>query len=457
MTQFEALGLSPTILKSVQALGFDNPTPIQQQAIPPVLRGRDLMGLAQTGTGKTAAFGLPLVHHLLADRARPAPKTVRALILAPTRELANQIAVNMRHFVRNTPLKTCTVIGGASISVQARNLARGTDILVATPGRLLDLVERRAVFLDTAKFLVLDEADQMLDLGFIHALRKIAKLLGSPRQTLLFSATMPQQMEELSRTYLSDPVRIEIAPPGRAVDTVDQSVHFVGQGSKTDLLKQCLGVRRNDLSLVFARTKHGAERLMKQLVVSGFAAGSIHGNKSQGQRERAIKSFRDGDIRVLVATDVAARGIDIPGVSHVYNYDLPQVAENYVHRIGRTARAGATGEAVAFCGPDDVGMLRSIERLMGISIQVAGGQPPAEGRSPSGRNGKNRSRDAGRPARQGGRGGAPSKAAQKREHRRDDAHNTDTAPERPDQERSNHANANRPGKWRRPRRKHAAA
>lgn len=466
LTQFEALGLSPVILKSIQILGYEDPTPIQSQAISPVLSGRDLMGLAQTGTGKTAAFGLPLVHHLLVDGSRPAPKTVRALILAPTRELANQISANMRTFVRNTPIKICTVIGGASISGQARNLTRGADVLVATPGRLLDLVDRRAVFLDTVKYLVLDEADQMLDLGFIHALRKIARLLGTPRQTLLFSATMPKQMEELSRTYLSDPVRIEIATPGKAVDKVDQSVHFIGQSSKTELLKKHLGARPDDLSLVFARTKHGAERLMKHLVASGFSAGSIHGNKSQGQRERAIKDFRSGATRVLVATDVAARGIDIPGVSHVYNYDLPQVAENYVHRIGRTARAGATGEAVAYCGPDDMRMLRDIERLMGISIEVAGGEPPANERNGAGRNGKPRSRNGNRfskdgrpPHRQGrnGKNGKPANGGQNSHRQHGDAQNTDIAPDRSDKRDAKPANSNRSAKWRRPRRKHVAA
>ncbi len=374
--QFQDLGLAPVILKSVHALGFETPTPIQRDAIPLVLDGRDLMGLAQTGTGKTAAFGLPLVHHLLAAKQKPAPKTVRALILAPTRELVNQIAVNLRSYVRGTPLRIACVVGGASINVQIKELARGTDILVATPGRLIDLVERRAVFLDTAKFLVLDEADQMLDLGFIHALRRIAKLVGTPRQTLLFSATMPKQIEELSRAYLTDPVRIEVAPPGRAADKVRQSVHFVGQRSKADLLRQCLADRPSALSLVFARTKRGAERLMKNLAESGLAAGSIHGNKNQSQRDRAIRAFRSGEIRVLVATDVAARGIDIPGVSHVYNFDLPEVPENYVHRIGRTARAGADGEAVALCGADEFRLLRDIERLMGISIDVASGERP---------------------------------------------------------------------------------
>ncbi len=377
LNHFEALGLSPVITKPLSALGYDTPTPIQREGIPLLLSGQDLMGLAQTGTGKTAAFGLPLVQHLLGIGTKPASRTVRALILAPTRELVNQIAVNMRTFVRPTHLRVTTVVGGSSIGVQIRNLSRGTDILVATPGRLLDLVDRRAVQLETVKFLVLDEADQMLDLGFIHALRKIANLVGTPRQTMLFSATMPKQIADLSRAYLTDPVRIEMTPPGRAADKVRQTVHFVSQRAKSDLLKSCLGERPDDLSLVFSRTKHGAEKLMKHLVASGFSAGSIHGNKSQGQRERAIKAFRSGEIRILVATDVAARGIDIPGVSHVYNYDLPEVAENYIHRIGRTARAGAGGEAIAFCSPDQGKLLRGIEKLMGLGIEVAGGDPSA--------------------------------------------------------------------------------
>jgi len=375
LKQFEALGLSPITLKSLPALGYEEPTPIQREAIPLILAGNDLMGLAQTGTGKTAAFGLPLVHKLVAEGGRPKPKSVRALILAPTRELANQISDNLRQFVRQTPLKVGTIVGGGSINTQIRNLQRGIDIVVATPGRLLDLVERRAIYLNTANYLVLDEADQMLDLGFIHALRRIAKLLGTPRQTLLFSATMPKQISELARAYLENPVRIEMAPPGKAADKVRQSVHFVDQRGKTDLLKNCLIERRDDLSLVFARTKHGAEKLMKHLVICGFEANSIHGNKSQGQRDRAIRAFKSGETRVLVATDVAARGIDIPGVSHVYNFDLPEVAENYVHRIGRTARAGAGGEAVAFCGAHENHLLRAIEKLMGISITVASGEP----------------------------------------------------------------------------------
>jgi len=293
------------------------------------------------------------------------------------------------------------VVGGASINVQIKNLHRGVDILVATPGRLLDLINRNALYLDDARYLVLDEADQMLDLGFIHDLRKISRLLSKPRQTMLFSATMPKQIEELSRSYQSDPVRIQVAPPGKAADKVKQSVHFVDQKGKSDLLKDCLIERRDDLSLVFARTKHGAEKLMRHLVACGFKASSIHGNKSQGQRDRAIKAFKAGETRILVATDVAARGIDIPGVSHVYNFDLPEVAENYVHRIGRTARAGATGEAVAFCGPHEYHLLRDIEKLMSISIQVASGEVPDKATANEARAEKGRAANARRQGRRG--------------------------------------------------------
>jgi ATP-dependent RNA helicase RhlE len=392
VSQFEALGLSQSVLKAIAPLGYDEPTPIQRKAIPLVLDGKDVVGLAQTGTGKTAAFGLPLVHHLLANRGKPPAKTIRSLILAPTRELVNQIAENLKSFTQGTPLRVECVVGGSPINRQIRALTRGADILVATPGRLLDLVERRAVFLDQATFLVLDEADQMLDLGFIHSLRKIAQMVGKPRQTMLFSATMPRQIAELSRAYLTDPVRVETAPPGRVADKISQSVHFVEKSAKAALLKKCLGERDGDLSLVFSRTKHGAEKLMKQLVAAGFTAASIHGNKNQGQRERALKGFRTGRTRILVATDVAARGIDIQGVSHVYNYDLPEVAENYVHRIGRTARAGAAGKGVAFCSPEEIGLLRAVEKVMSLKIEVASGEPPADerGQKPSrGRGGRN--------------------------------------------------------------------
>lgn len=362
------------------------------------------MGLAQTGTGKTAAFGLPLVHKLMEEDIRPKPKSVRALILAPTRELVNQISDNLRQYVKKTPIWVNVVIGGQSINKQAQALSKGTDILVATPGRLLDLADRKALYLDTATFLVLDEADQMLDLGFIHSLRQISKMLSTPRQTMLFSATMPKQVEDLSKAFLNDPVRVQVSPPGKAADKIEQSVHHVAARDKTNLLKDCLIERRDDLSLVFARTKHGAEKLMKHLVDCGFKADSIHGNKSQGQRDRALRAFKKRDIDILVATDVAARGIDIPAVSHVYNFNLPEVPENYVHRIGRTARAGAEGKAVAFCAPDEYHLLKQIERLMAISIRVESGEEP-EGMpakkaasNSRGRNGKPTGKSGGRRA-----------------------------------------------------------
>jgi len=370
---FSELGLSEKLVAKVTAAGLTTPTPIQDQAIPHVLNGRDLMGLAQTGTGKTAAFGLPLIDILMGVGSKPAPKTVRGLILAPTRELAKQISDNLKVFTEKTHLKIGLVVGGVSINAQIKRLQNGTDIVVATPGRLLDLLDRRSIDLSQTAYLVLDEADQMLDLGFVHALRKIATFLPAERQTLLFSATMPKLMAEISATYLKSPVRVEVSPPGKTADKVTQSVHFVAQGAKLPLLKRLIDEHRSDLALVFVRTKHGAEKMMKNLDAAGFAAGSIHGNKSQGQRDRALAAFKEGRLKVLVATDVAARGIDIPDVRHVYNFDLPNVAENYVHRIGRTARAGKAGAAIAFCSEGEMGELRSIEKVTGQKISVAGG------------------------------------------------------------------------------------
>ncbi|CUJ89214.1 ATP-dependent RNA helicase RhlE [Ruegeria denitrificans] len=376
MFDFDMLGLAPTLNDALQRANFTQPTPIQNQAIPLALQGHDILGLAQTGTGKTLAFGLPLIDHLLAQPGKPAPKTVKALILAPTRELVNQIAESLRNLTQKTKLRVGTVVGGQSIGKQISFLSRGSDILVATPGRLIDLMERRAVDLSSVRHLVLDEADQMLDMGFIHALRKIAPALGTPRQTMLFSATMPKQMEELSQSYLTNPQRVQVSPPGKAADKITQSVHFLSRAEKPQKLREILSADMEALTLVFARTKHGAEKLMKGLVADGFNAASIHGNKSQGQRDRAIKAFRAGEINVLVATDVAARGIDIPGVAYVINYDLPEVPDNYVHRIGRTARAGREGEAIAFCAPDELDQLRQIQKLMKIEIPVASGTMP---------------------------------------------------------------------------------
>ncbi len=415
---FETLGLKPALLRNLARLNLTTPTPIQMQAIPHVLAGRDLMGLAQTGTGKTAAFGLPLLNSLLSMHGKAAPKTARALILAPTRELAAQIADTLRGLSEGTPVRVLTVVGGASINVQSDKLSRGVDVLVATPGRLLDLMERRAVNFASTGFLVLDEADQMLDLGFIHALRRIAKALPRERQTMLFSATMPKQMEELAATYLNDPIRVQVAPPGKPIEKITQGVHFVNQGDKATLLREYLSKHPGEMALVFGRTKHGSEKLMKLLASWGFAAGSIHGNKSQGQRERTLASFRSGEIQVLVATDVAARGLDIPGVAHVYNYDLPNVPENYVHRIGRTARAGREGRAVALCAPAELSDLRAIEKAMRAPIPVIGGTVPSgaaaaapnpsRGAKPAAGKAKPRGRGPRRPNRQGDAKGASS-------------------------------------------------
>ena len=392
MLTFKELGLSDRLVERLSEQGMTEPTPIQEKAIPLVLQGRDVMGLAQTGTGKTAAFGLPMVHLMAAAGRKPNPKTARGLILAPTRELAGQITDAIRPFIEKTHLKIGVVVGGQSINVQIKRMERGLDILVATPGRLLDLIDRRAVTLAETEFLVLDEADQMLDLGFVHALRKIATMLPAERQTMLFSATMAKQMAEIAAAYLNKPLRVEVSPPGKAAEKITQSVIFVPQAQKSEMLKEKLDAHRDELALVFSRTKHGAEKLMKSLEAVGFAAGSIHGNKSQGQRERALKAFREGRLRVLVATDVAARGIDIPQVRHVYNFDLPNVPENYVHRIGRTARAGADGSAVAFCAPAEMGELRAIEKTMGVRIPVAGGSPWEHEESAGGANGKGRRR-----------------------------------------------------------------
>ena len=399
MNYFEELGIDPRVVANLTAIGLTEPTPIQTRAIPAALDGRDILGLAQTGTGKTAAFGLPLVTKLLEIGRRPEPKTARALILAPTRELATQITDHLQKFALKTPVRTFRVVGGASLNAQAQRLASGIDILVATPGRLIDLLERKAVKLSEVRYLVLDEADQMLDIGFIHALRQIARLLPAKRQTMLFSATMPKLMDEIAAAYLTDPIRVQVSPPGKVADKIDQGVHFVNQGDKAKLLADYIARHPGELALVFGRTKHGSDKLMKLLDTWGFSAGAIHGNKSQGQRERTLQAFRNGELKVLVATDVAARGIDIPDVRHVYNYDLPNVPENYVHRIGRTARAGKAGRAVAFCAPAEFGELKAIEKVMKADIPVIGGNAPSgaeanaaarEAKDAKGRSGKGR-------------------------------------------------------------------
>jgi ATP-dependent RNA helicase RhlE len=363
LSNFSDLGLSAPILGALAAEGYAAPTPIQFKAIPPALDGRDLCGIAQTGTGKTAAFALPILQRLAAARQRAAPQTCRALVLSPTRELASQIAASFRAYGAWTPLSTAVVFGGVAIGPQRQKLRRGVDILVATPGRLLDLIDTRSLTLSSAQVLVLDEADRMLDLGFIPALRRIVKLLPRQRQTLLFSATMPRPIAALAEDYLNDPVKVVVAPSATTVERVEQRVVFVPSDRKRDLLATLLRDPAFARVLVFTRTKHGADRVVRHLISAGIEATAIHGNKSQPQRERALAGFRDGQTRVLVATDIAARGIDVDGVTHVINFELPNMPEDYVHRIGRTARAGAAGIAIAFCSDEERPYLRDIEKL----------------------------------------------------------------------------------------------
>ncbi len=368
---FVSLGLSKPVLDALAHANYSTPTPIQRQAIPTVLTGRDLLGIAQTGTGKTAAFVLPSLDRLAANREYLKPGQVRMLVLAPTRELAAQIAASARTYGRFMKLSVGVVFGGVPNHKSVREVARGVDVLVATPGRLLDLIDQRALSLRELEILVLDEADQMLDLGFIHALKRIVALVPPKRQTLFFSATMPRAIKDLADRYLTNPAEVSVTPTATTVDCVDQSVTMVNQAEKAALLAQFLQSQAVERALVFSRTKHGADKIVRQLEAAGIAAGAIHGNKSQPQRERAIAAFKSGDMKVLIATDIAARGIDVPGVSHVINFDLPDVPEQYVHRIGRTARAGATGIAIAFCSPDERGNLRDIERTTRQKIVVA--------------------------------------------------------------------------------------
>ncbi|WP_435201665.1 DEAD/DEAH box helicase [Qipengyuania sp. 902] len=367
MTKFTDLGLSQPVLQALDMKGYDTPTPIQAQAIPPVLEGRDLMGIAQTGTGKTAAFMLPSIDNLReADNQTPF-KSCRMLVLAPTRELAGQIAQSAKDYGAMAGLKVQSIVGGTSVNKDRNKLHRGTDILVATPGRLLDLIDQKAFTLDKVEILVLDEADQMLDLGFIHALRRISQLVPEDRQTLFFSATMPKQIQELVGKYCRNPAKVSVTPESTTAERIDQYLFMVQQDEKQTLLEMILKERHEvpgkfERVLVFARTKHGCDRIVKKLGQAGVPANAIHGNKSQPQRERALDEFKRAKTPILVATDVAARGIDIPGVSHVLNYELPNVPEQYVHRIGRTARAGRDGVAIAFCAEDERDYLKDIRK-----------------------------------------------------------------------------------------------
>jgi ATP-dependent RNA helicase RhlE len=372
---FQNLGLSQPVLQALSAKNYAQATPIQTQAIPVLLTGRDLLGIAQTGTGKTAAFMLPSIDRLAAAKRVPRPASCRMLVLAPTRELASQIADSARAYARFSRLSVTTAFGGVPIGKQRGALSRGVDVLVATPGRLIDLVEQNYLTLREVEILVLDEADQMLDLGFIHALKAIVRLVPAKRQTLFFSATMPKAIRELADRFLADPAEVRVAPAATTAERVEQYVSFVTQAEKQALLTLMLRVGFSDKGsmdrvLVFTRTKHGADRVVKLLAGNGISANAIHGNKSQPQRERALALFKAGEVPILVATDIAARGIDVSGVSHVINFELPNVAEQYVHRIGRTARAGATGVAIAFCADDERAYLRDIEKLTRQRIEI---------------------------------------------------------------------------------------
>jgi len=370
---FADLGLAPSLLRALAERAYDRPTPIQVQAIPHLLRGRDLLGVAQTGTGKTAAFALPLLQLLAASPHPPRARAPRALVLTPTRELAAQILASFAAYGKFEPLRHAVVFGGVGQADQVHTLRRGVDVLVATPGRLLDLMAQGHVTLGSVAHFVLDEADRMLDMGFIHDVKRVIRALPAARQSLLFSATMPAPIAALARSLLRDPVRVDVAPPATTVELVTQRVHFVAKADKAALLAELLDDHRIDRALVFTRTKHGADRVARVLRKANFAVEAIHGDKSQSARVRALESFRVGDTRVLVATDIAARGIDVPGITHVFNYDVPNVPETYVHRIGRTARAGRGGVAISLCTDEERAFLRAIERTIRRTIEVAGG------------------------------------------------------------------------------------
>lgn len=368
---FKELQLIEPLLQALNEKGYTTPTAIQEQAITPALNNSDILGLAQTGTGKTAAFSLPIIQQLYENKINGKKKEIKALIITPTRELAIQINDNLADYTKYTNITHAVIFGGVKQNAQVNQLRQGVDILVATPGRLLDLIDQGIIHLNFVRHFVLDEADRMLDMGFIHDIRKILPKLPKNKQTLFFSATMPSSIAKLSRSILRQPVRVEVAPVSSVVETIKQSVYFVEKQEKKDLL---INILKKDLSksiLVFSRTKHGADRISKILGKAGIQSAAIHGNKSQNARQRALSDFKSNDIRVLIATDIAARGIDIDQLELVINYDLPDVAETYVHRIGRTGRAGNDGTALTFCAEDERPMLRDIQKLTGIKLAIA--------------------------------------------------------------------------------------
>ena len=404
MTTFNELGLSEPILKAVSAEGYNNPTPIQAKAIPTLLKGQDIIGIAQTGTGKTAAFVLPILHDIVEQKRKRAPKMCSALILSPTRELASQIVDNINSYAKFTDITTTLVVGGVRPKQQIKALTAGVDIVVATPGRLLDHINAGVVIMTKAHSLVIDEADQMLDLGFLPDIRRIVGKLPTKRQTALLSATMPMQIKKLAKDLLNKPVEISVAAVSKPIERIEQSVRHVEKGDKRSVLAEILSQPEVKRTVVFSRTKHGADRICKNLNTAKIKAAAIHGNKSQNQRDRVMNEFRTGEIAVLVATDVAARGIDIDGITHVINFDLPNMPESYVHRIGRTARAGKSGVAISFCDTSERGYLKDIEKLIGNRLPIEGEAPaettgseqpaaPKANNKPAKRNGPSRNRN----------------------------------------------------------------
>lgn len=374
---FKDLHLVEPILKALETEGYTTPTPIQQQSIPEVLRGKDLLGLAQTGTGKTAAFAIPIIQNLFLQKRneRNHPQFIKALILTPTRELAIQIDESFAAYGKGTGLKHTVIFGGVSQHSQVQALQRGVDILIATPGRLLDLIGQRYISLQHLQIFVLDEADRMLDMGFIHDVKRTITHLPAKRQTLFFSATMPKEIAGLANSILTNPVRVEVTPVSTTAEKIDQAVYFVEKPNKKLLLQHILQDSNIKRVLVFTRTKHGANKVEKDLNHKGITAEAIHGNKSQNARQRALTNFKDGNTRVLVATDIAARGIDVDDLTHVVNYELPNIPETYVHRIGRTGRAGASGIALSFCEAEELEFLRDINKLIGKQVPLITEQP----------------------------------------------------------------------------------
>lgn len=418
---FADIALVEPLQRAVRESGYTTPTPIQIEAIPPLLEGRDLLGCAQTGTGKTAAFALPILQRLAANRRRVAGKHTRVLVLTPTRELAIQVHDSFRVYGEHLKLKYAVVYGGVGQGNQVRAMSTGVDILVATPGRLLDLIDQRYLVLDGLEVFVLDEADRMLDMGFIQPIRQILALLPKRRQTLFFSATMPPNIEKLAASILTDPVRVEVTPVSSTAELIAQSVMFVDKARKKDLLLFLFKDPKLKRVIIFTRTKNGANRVADLLDENGVSAEAIHGNKSQSARQRALENFREGKIRALVATDLAARGIDVDNITHVINFEVPNVAESYVHRIGRTARAGAQGIAISLCDAEERSYIRDIERLIGQPVPVASDQPfhsesIAQARGSTAPSGNNQRQQ--RPGRNGPAGGRPGKPGRNSRGRR---------------------------------------